>query len=277
MRTLLEKSNQKNGHGPFVYWRVEGTLLELTTVRPIAFFTTNAQSFLGRMLRRGVVLVMAVLRPLLYLLNRVFAARVVHAVLRGVSRDRLDLLGEEFFKYKWEPHLDKELVGRLKSLVESGANVVLVSHSLDHQVRPLAQYMGVKWIVANRLEFRDGFATGRLLEPVIRPKRIFERLFGRTPKVSRDPELLIQDLGLRDGVTGEQRRRDRKQRHDREDDAARHDGRIAPHEAPHLRGARAAVCGKRRFCIVLWSTLIPNISRLLSRFGGRWPGSTSCW
>jgi alcohol-forming fatty acyl-CoA reductase len=194
----LEKSNPKNGHGPFVYWRVEGTLLELTTVRPIAFFTTNAQSFLGRTLRRVVVLAMAVLRPILYLLHRSFATRLVHAVLRGVSRDRLDMLGEEFFKYKWEPHLDQELVGRLKALVESGANVVLVSHSLDHLVRPLAQYVGVKWIIANRLEFRDGIATGRLLEPVIRPKRMFERLFGRTPKVSRDPELLVQDLALRD-------------------------------------------------------------------------------
>ena len=141
---------------------------------------------------------MAVLRPFLYVLNRVFATRAVHAVLRGVSRDRLDLLGEEFFKYKWEPHLDQELVGRLKSLVESGANVVLVSHSLDHQVRPLAQYLGVKWIVANRLEFRDGFATGRLQEPIIRPKRMFERLLGRKPKVSRDAELLVQDLGLCD-------------------------------------------------------------------------------
>ena len=194
----MEKSNPKNGHGPFVYWRVEGTLLELTTVRPIAFFTTNAQSFLGRTLRRGVVLAMAVLRPLLYLLHRRFATRLVHAVLRGVSRDRLDMLGEEFFKYKWEPHLDQELVGRLKSLIQSGANVVLVSHSLDHLVRPLAQYVGAKWIIANRLEFRDGLATGRLLEPVIRPKGMLERLFGRTPKVSRDAELLVQDLGLVD-------------------------------------------------------------------------------
>ena len=32
MSTNLEKSNSKNGHSPFVYWRVEGTLLELTTV-----------------------------------------------------------------------------------------------------------------------------------------------------------------------------------------------------------------------------------------------------
>src|ERR1051326_7999364 len=113
MSTILEKSNSKNGHNPFVYWRVEGTLLELTTVRPIAFFTSNAQSFFGRSLRRLGVLAMAVLHPVLYLLNRVFATRVVHAVLRGVSRDRLDLLGEEFFKYKLGPHLDQELVGRL--------------------------------------------------------------------------------------------------------------------------------------------------------------------
>jgi thioester reductase-like protein len=180
---------------------VEGSLLELTTVRPIAFFTTNAQTFLGRMLRRIVVLLMAVLRPILYLLHRVFATRIVHSVLRGVSRDRLDLLGEEFFKYKWEPHLDRELVGRLRTLVDSGANVVLVSHSLDHLVRPLAQYLGVKWIIANRMEFRDGFATGRLMGPVIRPRGLFARMFGRKPKVSRDAELLVGDLGLKDVET----------------------------------------------------------------------------
>ena len=37
--------------------------------------------------------------------NRVFATRVVHTVLRGISRDRLDLLGEEYFQYKLKPHL----------------------------------------------------------------------------------------------------------------------------------------------------------------------------
>ena len=26
---------------------------------------------------------------------------------------------------------------------------------------PLARYLGVKWVVANRLEFRDRVATGR--------------------------------------------------------------------------------------------------------------------
>jgi hypothetical protein len=56
-----------------VYWRVEGSLLELTTVRPIAFFTWNSQTYIARAVRRSLVLVMALLRPFLYLANRVAA------------------------------------------------------------------------------------------------------------------------------------------------------------------------------------------------------------
>ena len=101
----MEQSNQNPSSAARVYWRVEGSLAELTTVRPVAFFTWNAQTFLERWVRRGLVLVMAILRPFLYAAHRVFATRVVHTVLRGISRDRLDLLGEEYFKYKLQPHL----------------------------------------------------------------------------------------------------------------------------------------------------------------------------
>jgi thioester reductase-like protein len=179
-----------------VYWRVEGSLLELTTVRPIAFFTWNGQTFIERWMRRGLVLVMAVLRPFLYAANRVFATRVVHTVLRGVSRDRLDLLGEEYFQYKLKPQLKPEGVRELKGLIDSGADVVLVSQGLDHVMGPLARHLGVKWVIANRLEFRDGMATGRLVDPVIRPRGVFARITGAGPDGRRAPDQLARDLGL---------------------------------------------------------------------------------
>ena len=50
----------------------------------------------------------------------------------------------------------------LKRCIEAGDEIVLVSQGLEHVMRPLAQHLGVKWLVANRLEFRDGIATGRL-------------------------------------------------------------------------------------------------------------------
>jgi long-chain acyl-CoA synthetase len=180
-----------------VYWRVEGSLLELTTVRPIAFFTWNSQTFIARAARRSLVLMMALLRPFLYAANRVAATRIVHAVLRGITRDRLDLLGEEEFEYKLKPLLKEEGVRHLKALQATGVDVVLVSQGLEHVMRPLAQHLGVRWIIANRLDFRDGVATGRLLSPVIRPRGLFARIREAGPDGQQSPARWVRTLGLR--------------------------------------------------------------------------------
>ena len=195
-RNNLEQPEQNLRPSSPVYWRVEGSLLELTTVRPIAFFTWNAQTFTERWVRRGLVFAMAVMRPFLYAANRVFATRVVHTVLRGVSRDRLDLLGEEYFKYKLQPELKSDGVQQLRAALDSGAEVVLVSQGLEQVMRPLAQSLGVRWLIANRLEFRDGIATGRLLEPVIRSRGVFARITAGGPDGRRPTERLMNDLGL---------------------------------------------------------------------------------
>ena len=192
----MEQANQHSGAAHRVYWRVEGSLLELTTVRPVAFFTWNAQTFAERWMRRGAVLLTALLRPFWYAVHREFATRVAHVVLRGISRDRLDLLGEEYFQYNLQPYVKPEGVRQLKELVDSGAEVVLVSQGLEQVMRPLARHLGVQWVIANRLEFRDGMATGRLLDPVIRPRGFFARITGSRADGRRDAAWLALDLGL---------------------------------------------------------------------------------
>jgi len=183
------------------YWRVEGSLLELTAVRPVAFFAWNAQTFTERWFRRSSILLTAALRPLLYALDRSFATRVVYAILRGISQDRLDLLGEEYFDYKLKPYLKAEGMRQLEELVASGARVVLVSQGLDHVMRPLARHLGVEYVLANRMEFRDGIATGRLLEPIIRPRGIFARISSSGPDGTRSVDQLARDLGVSDPNT----------------------------------------------------------------------------
>src|SRR5438105_8268381 len=81
------------------YWRVEGSLLEIGALRPVGFFTWNARSFSERWARRAGMAGMALTRPVAYAASRTFATRFLHSLLRGVSRDRLDLLGEEYFHY----------------------------------------------------------------------------------------------------------------------------------------------------------------------------------
>ena len=155
---------------PVTYWRVEGSLLELGAMRPVGFFTWNSQSFAERWARRAGMAGMALARPFAYMASRTFATRFLHTLLRGVSRDRLDLLGEEYFHYVLKPQLRREAAERLIAAVRSGERVVLVGQLLENILRPLAHHFGVESFIANRLEYRDGKATGRLLDPIVRPR-----------------------------------------------------------------------------------------------------------
>jgi thioester reductase-like protein len=177
------------------YWRVEGSLLELGALRPVGFFTWNAQSFAERWARRTGMAGMALSRPFAYAASRTFATRFLHLLLRGVSQDRLDLLGEEYFQYVLKPQLRSEAVEKLQEAVRRGERVVLVSQLLDHILRPLANHFGIESILCNRLDFREGYATGRLLDPVVRPRGPFAWLSsgsidGRIPE-----QKLLRQLG----------------------------------------------------------------------------------
>ena len=49
----------------------------------------------------------------------------------------------------------------------AGERVVLITGSLDWTIRYLADHLGVDHFIANRLEFKGGKATGKLLRPVV--------------------------------------------------------------------------------------------------------------
>src|SRR5882724_3732388 len=158
------------GTGAVTYWRVEGSLLELGAMRPVGFFTWNSQSFAERWARRAGMAGMALARPFAYTASRTFATRFLHTLLRGVSRDRLDLLGEEYFHYVLKPQLRREAAEKLIEAVRSGERVVLVGQLLENILRPLAHHFGVESFISNRMEYRDGKATGRLIDPIVRPR-----------------------------------------------------------------------------------------------------------
>jgi hypothetical protein len=84
---------------PVTYWRVEGSLFEMSALRSVAFFNWNSQS-LERWLRRAGMVGLTVLRLPYYLASRTFATRSLHSLLRGISKDRFELLGEEYFQYE---------------------------------------------------------------------------------------------------------------------------------------------------------------------------------
>lgn len=96
------------------------------------------------------------------LFNDVFFVRY-----KGESEDRLRYLAEDLFATTIRPSIFPgayELVQKSKQL---GLRQVLVTGALDFTVAPLAKHLGIDDYVTNRLEFVDGYATGRLLPPVM--------------------------------------------------------------------------------------------------------------
>src|ERR1700680_4970639 len=125
------------------YWRVDGSLLELGALRPVLFFTWNSRSYAGAWARRAGMAGRALVRPFMYAASRTFATRFLHTLLRGVSRDRLDLLGEEYFHYVLKPQLRRAAAEQLLEAVRGGERIVLVGQLIENILRPLAHHFGV--------------------------------------------------------------------------------------------------------------------------------------
>jgi thioester reductase-like protein len=119
----------------------------------------------------------------------------LHTVLRGITRDRLDLLGEEYFQYELKPRMRRDAVEMLIDAVRNGERVVLVGQLLEHILRPMAAYFAAEGFIANRLEFRDGLATGRLHHPIVRPRGPFAWLASGAVNGRVSRKKLLAQLG----------------------------------------------------------------------------------
>ena len=86
---------------------------------------------------------------------------------KGVKEDRLRYLADDLFLSVLKPAVfpgSYELLEKSRSL---GLRQVVVTGALDVSVKPLMEHLGIEEYVANRLEFVNGVATGRLLPPVM--------------------------------------------------------------------------------------------------------------
>jgi len=150
------------------FFRVEGTLVRRGALSLSAYLAANAQGFKERAWRLGQVAAAAPLRLLLGQNDRSTANRAAYFALRGMSRDRVEMLCEEYL----EDVLANKLLARGVELVQrarhEGYRIVLLAEAPDIVARGIAEKVGpVDHVVANRLEMRDGVATGALEGPVV--------------------------------------------------------------------------------------------------------------
>ncbi len=152
---------------PASYFDVDGTLVTTNLVHPTVFYMVNqATPFrsLGKLARAaigGPRMALAEWRD-----RRTFN-ELLYALYEGMSEDRLLALADEAF----DKVLKKNIFAGARELVascrERDHDVVLVSGSLDFLMNRLAKHLGATDVIANRLEIHQGYATGKLLRPVV--------------------------------------------------------------------------------------------------------------
>ena len=103
--------------------------------------------------------------------SRAAFQRAFYRVYRGLAADELEQRSEALFHHHVEPRLFPAGLGRLADHRRRGHRVVLVSGSVEAIVRPLADRLDVRDVLAPRLEAADGRLTGRLDRPPLAGNR----------------------------------------------------------------------------------------------------------
>jgi HAD superfamily hydrolase (TIGR01490 family) len=144
----------------------DGTLARTNLVQAYAFFARHAGSR-GGVVKRHVSLLAGVPAMLgLDAFSRPAFAERLFSHYRGLSRDRLETFAPRLYEEVVKPRIFPSVPAFLEACRARGP-VVLVTGAPDFTVRGFADEHGIDHVIANRLEFRDGFATGRVLPPSV--------------------------------------------------------------------------------------------------------------
>jgi HAD superfamily hydrolase (TIGR01490 family) len=149
------------------YFDVDGTLVSTNLVHPTLFYLLNQATPFHSALKVGLALTKAPWMALAELRDRRLFNEMLFSAYEGVSEDRLLSLADECFDKVIKPRIYPAAKDFVKASLDKGHDVVLVSGALDFLMHILADYLGATDVIANRLEIKDRFATGKLLRPVV--------------------------------------------------------------------------------------------------------------
>lgn len=149
------------------YFDVDGTLVSTNLVHPTLYYLMNQGTPVQSALRLGRALIGAPRMAVAEMLDRRTFNELLFSTYAGMSEDRLEMLGQDVFTEVMLPSLYPSARSLVDKSLAGGHEVVFVSGALECVIRHLARHLGATSVIANRLEMKDGIATGKLLRPIV--------------------------------------------------------------------------------------------------------------
>ncbi len=149
------------------FFDVDGTLITTNVVHAYAYYAMN-EGTLGGIVKR--TLSTAVGLPIfgaLNLIDRKIFNEFFYRQYQGLAEDRLVTLSEDLFEDVLKPAIYESASDLVDEARRSGCRIVFVTGALDFTMRPLARFFKADDLIANKMQFVSGRATGKVIPPII--------------------------------------------------------------------------------------------------------------
>jgi len=157
---------EKNGQAA-AFYDLEGTLVSTNLVHTLGFYARRQQGLFKTIKKSAATLAKLPLFGITDLYSRNVFNELFFQSYKGESQDRLRYFSEELFENVLKPAIfdgTPELIAQSKKI---GQRQIIITGALDFTIERLMDYLGIDDYVANRLEFVNGYATGRILPPIL--------------------------------------------------------------------------------------------------------------
>ena len=149
------------------FYDVDGTLIKANIVHAFAYYAFNQPTFTGSLVKTAKTLASLPLFWATDKFSRKAFNEIFYRYYEGESEDRLVLLAEEMFEDVIRPLVYPGAQDLIDESRRAGCRQVIISGALDFTLAPLARHLGIGDVIANKLEFVGGYATGKLEKPFV--------------------------------------------------------------------------------------------------------------
>jgi HAD superfamily hydrolase (TIGR01490 family) len=149
------------------FYDLEGTLVSTNLVHTLGFYAQRQGGILPTLKKSASVLAKLPFFAVTDIYSRNVFNEVFFQSYKGESEDRLRYFADDLFEKTLKPAIFDGTLDLIASSKKAGQKQVVITGALDFTVKKLMDHLGIDDFAANRLEFVNGYATGRLLPPIM--------------------------------------------------------------------------------------------------------------
>ncbi len=149
------------------FYDLEGTLVSTNLVHTLGFYACRQQGLWQTFKKSAGTLAKLPFFAATDFYSRNVFNEVFFRSYKGLSEDRLRYFSDDLFEEVLKPAIYDGTFELIETSKKIGLRQVALTGALDFTIERLMNHLGIEEVAANRLEFVNGVATGRILPPVM--------------------------------------------------------------------------------------------------------------